>query len=408
MSEVYELSLSKNYVSSWTISDAIREILQNAIDSEKDGHEMYVNYNVENKELLIGNKYTCIDKSTLILGIGDKTNNNKMIGGNAEGYKLALVVLLRNNHNVVISNGEYLWEPYFEYSGTFNTELLKVKSTKCLDNNNLEFKINNISPLVFEDLKNDFPCIENDFGKVINTANGQILLDKKFKGKMFVEGLYVQSDDNFQFGYNFNACEVKLDRDRKAINYYDLKKLTAKAAITVEECNDEIYKQIVRSSTDTSKIADIIDFLDDDFAKEFTAKFYEENKLDDDVVVATSGVGKLLEKDGYKTFESNENVSAIVAKAMDKEDILDEAKDKKRKQSNESNAWSDFEDSNTRRILRLLYKIQNKLSKSEHDELYDIAIDVSDYSFRHIQDIVKDSLPECLEDKYINERLEEY
>lgn len=77
MSEVYELSLSKNYVSSWTISDAIREILQNAIDSEKDGHKMYVNYDVENEELLIGNKHTYIDKSTLILGIGDKTNNNK-------------------------------------------------------------------------------------------------------------------------------------------------------------------------------------------------------------------------------------------------------------------------------------------------------------------------------------------
>lgn len=406
MSEVYELSLSKNYVSSWSVNNAIREILQNAIDSEKDGHEMYVNYNAENEELLIGNKCTSIDKSTLILGVGDKTNNSKMIGGNAEGYKLALVVLLRNNHSVLIKNATNLWEPYFEYSDNFGTELLKVKSTNCLTSSNLEFIISDIDYDTFEELKDDFPCIENDFGETIYTANGQILLDKKYKGKMFVEGLYVQSDDNFKFGYNFNACEVKLDRDRKAINYYKLRELTARATITVEEYNDEIYKEIVRGCNDTSEIKNIIEYLDDDFAEEFTKKFYAENQLDEDVVVATAKISEELVKEGYESFESNENVTAIISKAKGNVELIEEIKDQISQKSNEQEAWDDFKYSDTRKLLKFLYKVQSKLTKAEHDELYNIAIDTCAYSFRHIRKEVEDNLPECLEYEYIDERVD--
>lgn len=405
MFEIYELSLSKNYVSSWTINDAIREILQNAIDSDKEGHEMYVKYNDVSQTLIIGNQFTSIDKSTLILGVGDKTNNDKMIGGNSEGYKLALVVLLRNGHKVKIYNGQNLWEPYFEYSDKFNTELLKVKSTEFSKNSNLVFEISNIDLYTYEELKNDFPCIENDFGEVINTANGQILLDERFKGKMFVEGLYVQSDTNFKFGYNFNACEVKLDRDRKAINYYKLKELTAKAAITVEECNDKIYKQIVSGAPDTSEIIDIINFLDEDFAKEFTTKFYAENKLDDDVIVTTAKIGDYLEKGGYETFNSNENVSAIIAKAKENEDVLEDAKNKLSQRSKQSDAWSDFEDSISRKLLQFLYKVQSKLNKEEQDDLYDLALENTEYNFHYIKDSVIENLPMSLDDDYINERI---
>ena len=54
---------------------------------------------------------------------------------------------------------------------------------------------------------------------------------------MFVEGLYVQTDENFKYGYNFKSSIVDLDRDRRAINYYELKKLTAASVVTAEHCD---------------------------------------------------------------------------------------------------------------------------------------------------------------------------
>ena len=48
---IYDLSLSRDYVSNWGTQEAIRELLQNAIDSNSNGHEMYIDYN-SNKELL--------------------------------------------------------------------------------------------------------------------------------------------------------------------------------------------------------------------------------------------------------------------------------------------------------------------------------------------------------------------
>ena len=44
MKERIELSLSKKYVSSWTYIEAIRELLQNAIDSEVDGNTIEIDY----------------------------------------------------------------------------------------------------------------------------------------------------------------------------------------------------------------------------------------------------------------------------------------------------------------------------------------------------------------------------
>ena len=49
----YEITLSPNYVNNWGIKEAIREILQNAIDSDKNGNTMEVDYNANSQELKI-------------------------------------------------------------------------------------------------------------------------------------------------------------------------------------------------------------------------------------------------------------------------------------------------------------------------------------------------------------------
>lgn len=211
----YELSLTRNYVSDWSINDAIREILQNAIDSETDGHVMDINY--KNDTLTISNDGAELLPSNLLLGGDNKTENSRMIGGFSEGFKIALVVLLRNAIKVKIKNNGTLWLPKFEKSDLYNSEILVIDSYE--DNSTdgfLEFELYPLNFNRYNDLLKDFPIITNDFGEVEETDYGKILFDKKFKGRIFVNGLYVQTDDNFEFGYDFKPEYVELDRDRKS------------------------------------------------------------------------------------------------------------------------------------------------------------------------------------------------
>ena len=89
----YELSLSRNYVSSWGIEEAIRELLQNAKDS--NGEDV-IDIDKSSGTITITNKNTSIPSSTLLLGNTSKGDDLDKIGQFGEGYKLALLVLVLN------------------------------------------------------------------------------------------------------------------------------------------------------------------------------------------------------------------------------------------------------------------------------------------------------------------------
>lgn len=102
----YELTVSMGYVPTWTHVDAVREIFQNAKDEETVNPEnkMFFDYNEETETLMIGNKTGKLNKSTLLIGISDKRNDNRTIGQHGEGYKIATVVLLREGLSLKIYN----------------------------------------------------------------------------------------------------------------------------------------------------------------------------------------------------------------------------------------------------------------------------------------------------------------
>ena len=68
----YELSLSRNYVSSWGIEEAIRELLQNAKDS--NGEDI-IDIDKSSGTITITNKNTSIPSSTLLLGNTSKKDD---------------------------------------------------------------------------------------------------------------------------------------------------------------------------------------------------------------------------------------------------------------------------------------------------------------------------------------------
>lgn len=358
MNKNYEITISPNYVSNWGINEAIREILQNAIDADKNGYKKSIYYSGDT--LYINNEGISLSAKDLILGCSSKSDQNGMIGKYGEGFKLALVVLLRKGMNVYVDNNDKLWSPSFKVSEQFGTQVLNIEESDNGRGEGLTFVISPVDQQLYNSLLNYFPCIDESFGNVVNCENGQILLDKQFKGKMYVEGLYIQTDDNFQYGYNFNSDVVELDRDRKAINYYELRALTAQSIVTAEECNKEIFDAITKSCVDVRDIEEVIDEASESFLEEYREQFYYENNLEENTLVATESVMKQLEQMDIDVpvVKGTEIQSYLIAKANDKLGIIEEAKEAIKNKDEKEEAFDNLKNSTYSKFM--IWFLENK------------------------------------------------
>ena len=173
----YELPISPNYVSNWGIKEAIREILQNAIDSDNCGHPKQILYSADGAVLTIINKGARLPLSSLVLGCSSKDDIDGMIGKFGEGYKLALVVLLRKGLKVDILNGEEEWIPSFKLSDNFGTQVLNIEVNQLPENakcDDVVFAISGIEEDLYKELQLLFPCINDDYGDIVESDNGTI------------------------------------------------------------------------------------------------------------------------------------------------------------------------------------------------------------------------------------------
>lgn len=388
MNKNYEITISPNYVSNWGINEAIREILQNAIDADKNGYKKSIYYSGDT--LYINNEGISLSAKDLILGCSSKSDQDGMIGKYGEGFKLALVVLLRKGMNVYVDNNDKLWSPSFKVSEQFGTQVLNIEESDNGRGEGLTFVISPVDQQLYNSLLNYFPCIDESFGNVVNCDNGQILLDKQFKGKMYVEGLYIQTDDNFQYGYNFNSDVVELDRDRKAINYYELRALTAQSIVTAEECNKEIFDAITKSCVDVRDIEEVIDEASESFLEEYREQFYEENELEENTLVATESVMKQLEQMDIDVpvVKGTEIQSYLIAKANDKLGIIEEAKEAIKNKDEKEEAFDDFKNSKYARLMNWFYINKHYLPKKAQMPFLDITKTMIPYRFYKISDYI--------------------
>lgn len=402
----YELPISPNYVCNWGIKEAIREILQNAIDADVSGCDMSVIYNENTNQLQIINDDTTLSVSSLVLGCSSKADMENMIGKFGEGYKLALVVLLRKGMDVTIYNGSEIWVPSFKYSDNYKTQILNIEiSSEGYEDeiNSLEFCISGVTKELYNDLLVYFPCINSDFGNVVESENGQILLDERFKGKMYVEGLYIQSDNNFKYGYNFDANVVDLDRDRKAINYYELKKLTASSIVSAEECRPELFKAISDSYTDVKDIKEVINDANDEFLKQYRDMLYESKGLDENTLVATESVMHQLEQMdiGVPVVKGSEIESYLVAKANNKLGLIYEAKEEVKKKTSEEDAWAYVLNSRWFTLKAWFTKYCKRISKEGKAEFEKILKSSEPSDLYYINKYIPDDF-EWTEENFIN------
>jgi hypothetical protein len=224
----YELSLSPTYVKHWTYIEAVREIFQNAIDQETTNPENIMAYSHRDDTLKIYSMKSSLDKSSLLMGNTSKAGDENQIGSFGEGYKLAMLVLARDGFDMSIHNytNKETWTPKIINSRRYKSELLVVDVTKWqltkVPNNDLTFVIKGITDKHFAEIKENMLFLR-DVTDIVETDRGNILMDPEYQGKIFVNGLFVQKlKGNILYGYDMKAKAIVLDRDRRAVNEFQL------------------------------------------------------------------------------------------------------------------------------------------------------------------------------------------
>lgn len=231
----YELSLTKDYVPNWTLVDAMRELFQNALDQEVTvpDNKMFWEYHEDVQSFHIGNKLSVLEPKTLLLGSSTKTDDKNTIGKFGEGYKIATLVLTRLGKKVTFFNygAREVWRARFSKSKKYGEEILvfevdKAFPWKAVPNNNLTIVVEGITEEESFEIGKYNLHMQEGYG-YWQSNKGRILTDPDLKGMMFVNGLYICTSKDFQYGYDFKPECIELDRDRKLIKDFDLKWTTS-------------------------------------------------------------------------------------------------------------------------------------------------------------------------------------
>lgn len=309
-----ELTLASNYVPTWTLVDAIRELFQNALDQEVQNPENEASWEYRDDEqmLIIRNAKSKLEAASLLLGQTSKADNKSTIGQFGEGYKIATLVLLREGKNVVFYNYgiKEVWRPRFVKSRRFGTSILTFFTEKKaiwerVPSADLEIVIEGITPEEYYEeivpsnlyLRNDYKVLEeNEYGNVIDLP-----------GKVFVNGLYVCDYEPYTYGYNFKPEHIRLDRDRKMVSDFDLRWMASKMWSTCKD-TDKVLEMIADGKADVAFL-DSVSYTSSwrDLA---AAKF--KSVYGPEAIPVTSQEELDKVPTGYKGVVVNENYSSLV------------------------------------------------------------------------------------------------
>lgn len=231
--KTYPLTLTKNYVAKWGLVEAIRELIQNALDSPSPFIYSWIKED-EQWTLMLNSELAVLSPQTLLLGATNKGEDPNAIGSFGEGYKLALLVLCREGILVDMLNGDVLWRPAFRYNRNFDSELLHIDESFLQDKGNkgLTFYVRGLSDQDKEAIEASCIRMQSDIGAIKQTQYGDILMEQK--GRLYVGGLFICTTE-MHYGYNIKPSYIVLERDRQTVDTWELGLLTAKMWFDLKE-----------------------------------------------------------------------------------------------------------------------------------------------------------------------------
>jgi hypothetical protein len=232
--QTIELTISTNYVKDWGLKEAIRELIANALDAERlQDHLMEVEHDEELRQLTIASAGARLQPKHLLLGVSEK-GGEESIGRFGEGFKCAVLVLLRLGKSVRFETGKQVWQPRFVKSKTFDMPVLAFDiTTSSKEVDAIRITVSGLSAEDWDEAKTMFRFMqawgEVELVDMVSWWTGApknqratVVKDTDLKGFIYVGGVYVGKDPDLLYGYDLPPTCVRLDRDRRAVNIAEL------------------------------------------------------------------------------------------------------------------------------------------------------------------------------------------
>lgn len=332
---VYELTLTENYVSDWTFQDAMRELIQNGIDQEVIDKEnvFTMEYDNDRKTIILTNTRSKLSVNTLLLGKSSKSDNEDTVGQFGEGYKIASLVLNRLGKTFTIKNNEKneVWTSKFKNSEKWKERILTfyVEDVESEDTG-LVIEIGNIERKEYNTLEDTWLNFEGYYDEaddIIHTSKGDILMGEWYKGKIFVNGLSISSGTELEYGYNFKPRYVKVERDRKTCDSWNIREITCvmiseamvngdldfeKVSTLIHENRDDVYNIVYNGCESEVKM------VKEELIKSFDENNKSFNESEIVVPVSTQEQIKLVTTYGGKAVVVPHKVSELLKSETDK------------------------------------------------------------------------------------------
>jgi len=319
-----ELSINVNYLPAWGAWEGIRELVQNGKDAETEfGAPLTVSH--LNGTLRIENEGAQLSREALLFGTSSKSGRSDMIGKFGEGLKLGILALVRAGHKVRIRSGSEVWTALIERSEKYDADVLKFD---CVggreDKKRVRVEIENVSKLEWERLRERFLfLVKRGKDDYVATERGELLLSERYKGDIYVKGIYVQTDSRLGAGYNFSNVEV--DRDRKMVASWELQwycaQIWAEAAAKRPDLMDPLFNLALDGKADVAGLENNASYAPEAVKKcmatTFAAKFGENA-----VPVANLAESAEVEHLGRRGIVVSKSLGALLATTLGNKEEL--------------------------------------------------------------------------------------
>lgn len=216
MENKLQTNISPDYVKGWDTAKAIRELIQNYLDSRQEfGCDGYLKW--EDGRAIIKDYGPGLELKHFAMGVSEKSVNAK--GKYGEGLKLALLTMARTGVPVELWTNGNVIRPVIEYNHSFQTELLAFELEP------LSYESHKGTTIKFECAKEEFECGKSYFIEFFKRGEKAFewLVPNKISlpgGYVFVNGTRVGELKDSLYSYHLEEEEVGDigNRDREVID----------------------------------------------------------------------------------------------------------------------------------------------------------------------------------------------